>query len=80
MAAQKTDEQLLTEVAALAEPLGASAIGIGPDAVAVMGDARFYGPCVFVKFPAGYSMEEIGRLSTLITNTVTGISRVMMEI
>ncbi|HWB33750.1 MAG TPA: hypothetical protein VG753_00280 [Candidatus Paceibacterota bacterium] len=78
---KKTDpSELIDAVQRLVEPLGCSVTGLGPDAVAVMGDARFYGPSVFVRFPKDCSMDEVSRISTRITNEVKGIARVMMEI
>lgn len=68
------------EVTKVLKGTGCVVTGFGPDSVAVMGDARFYGPCVFVRFPSGTTMERVAILSNKITNEVPGISRVMMEI
>ena len=76
----ETDEELLARVQAVIGPLGCTATDIGPKSVAVMGDARFYGPSVFVQFPEASSMDEIAHISTKITNEVKGIARVVMEV
>ena len=75
-----TDAELLAKVNVLLEPLGCKATDLGPDSVGVQGDARFYGPCVFVDFPSEMEWEEISKISTRITNEVPGISRVMRNI
>jgi len=59
---------------------GCTVVGIGPHSVAVMGDARFYGPSIIIKFPYGTSVEEMGKISTKITNEIKGISRVLAEV
>lgn len=71
---------LLAEVQTLVGPFGAVATALGYNSVAVMGDARFYGPTVIVKFPPSMSIEACGLLSTRITNEIPGIARVLMEI
>lgn len=75
-----TDEELLAKVNVVVLPFGCTATDIGPDAVAVKGDARATGPSVLVTFPDGMSMEHIGRISTKITNEVREVSRVLMNI
>lgn len=59
---------------------GCTVVGLGPHSVAVMGDARFYGPCVIVRFAPWHTTVEVTHLSTKITNEVRGISRVLREV
>lgn len=74
------DLLLAAEVDRLIEPWGCKVTGIGPDAVAVMGDARAYAPSVIIRVPPGTDQSEIGRISNEITNKVRGVARVMMDI
>lgn len=73
-------EDLVAQVEAMLAYTGAEVIGLGPDSVAVMGDSRFYGPSIVIKFPPGTTNEKIAEISTKITNEVKGISRVLIEI
>ena len=73
------DRFLIDSVRRVVEPYGCLVIGLGPEAVNVIGDARAYQPCVIVEFPAGMAWEEIGRISTDVTNRVR-VSRVLMQI
>lgn len=72
------DAALLDKVKAIAEPHSVTVIGLGPEAVNVMGDARAYLPSVIVRFPLGMSWEDIDEISRSITNNVR-VSRVLME-
>ena len=71
---------LLAKVNELISPYGCKVTELGPASVGVQGDARVYGPSVYVLFPINTSHEEISRISTEITNKVSGITRVLMEI
>ncbi len=71
---------LAAEIDRLIEPWGCKVTGFGPNAVAVMGDARAYATSVIVRFPPGTDQEEIGRVSNEITNNVRGVARVLMDI
>lgn len=71
---------ILREVNDLIEPLGCIATGLGPNAVGTKGDRRFVGPSVYVRFKEGMNLNEIGEISTRITNNVRGVSRVLAEI
>ena len=73
------DSDIIRQINAIINEYGCEASGLGPDAVNVQGDARTYLPCVYVTFPPDMDWEEIGRISTLITNRVR-VSRVLMEI
>lgn len=73
-------DELLAKINKVIQPFGCVATELGPYAVAVMGDDRFYGPSVFVTFSIAMNMEEVGKISTKITNEVHGISRVLMNI
>ena len=75
-----TDEELLSRVNEVIKPFGCIATDLGPDGVGVQGDARVYGPSVFVSFPPHTNNEDISRISNKITNEVPGITRVLMNI
>jgi hypothetical protein len=70
---------LLAGVEAVVRPHGCRVVGIGPEAVNVVGDARAYVPAVVVAFPSGMGWEEVGRISSDVTNRVR-VSRVLMEV
>jgi GMP synthase PP-ATPase subunit len=74
------DALLVAEIDRLIKPWGCKVTGIGPDAVAVMGDARVYAASVIVQVPSDTDHEEIARISNAITNNVRGVARVMMNI
>ena len=74
------EKELLDRVNHLIEPHKCRAIEIGPDSVGVKGDARAYGPSVFVRFPPYMSPEQVKVISTEITNKIPEISRVLQEI
>lgn len=74
------ERELLAKVQSVVQPFGCIATELGPNSVGVMGDARFYGPSVYITFPPNISMEEVSRISTRITNEIPGISRVLMNI
>mgnify|MGYP003395353037 CR=1 FL=1 len=74
------NEKLLAEVNAVIEPLSCKATDIGPESVGVQGDARVYKPVVFVTFPIEMTMDEIGKISTMVTNQISGVSRVLMNV
>lgn len=73
----KAEQRLLTKTRELIEPLGCRVIGLGPQAVGVLGDAREVGIAIVVRFCEG---ADIGTISTMITNRVRGITRVLMAI
>jgi GMP synthase PP-ATPase subunit len=75
------DEQaLLEQVNNVVRPHGCEATDLGPDSVGVQGDARAYGPSVYVTFPEDMSPEKVSEISTEITNRVRGITRVLRHI
>ena len=74
------EEEILEKVRAVVEPFDCVVTGLGPDSVGVKGDARFYGPSVYVKFPKDMDWEKISEVSTSITNNVPEISRVLMDV
>jgi len=74
------EENLLEQVQKVVEEFGCTATDLGPDAVGVKGDARFYGPSVYVTFPPEMTPEQISHVSTEITNRVQGVSRVLMNV
>jgi hypothetical protein len=61
-------------------PMGCCVTAIGPSAVGVQGDARTYGLSVIVNFPLDTTKEQILDVSTLITNRVGRVTRVLMDI
>lgn len=71
---------LAAQVEKILAGTGCTLAGFGPDSVAVMGDARFYGPSVCISVPPWIDMEQVGRLSSRITNEVKGVSRVLVEV
>lgn len=71
--------ELLVGVSAVVRPHGCAVVGLGPEAVNVVGDARAYVPAVVVAFPADMDHETIARISTEVTNRVR-VSRVLMEV
>lgn len=75
-----TNEALLVSINDFLRPYGCVITGIGPYAVAVKGDARFYGPSVFVAFPQEMPGDQIAEISNRITNRFPEISRVLCDI
>lgn len=75
-----SDDDLLQQVNNVIGKHGCVATDIGPDAVGVMGDARYVGAAVFVNFPGDMEHATISQISNEITNKVRGIARVLMEI
>jgi len=76
---QKAAQQraLVARIDALVSPYGCRVTGLGSPAVGVQGDARTYGLSVVIRTPDVQRMMEI---STLITNRVQEITRVLMDI
>jgi len=75
-----SDEELLAEVNEVAAPFDCVTTELGPKSVGVQGDGRVFWPCVYVACPSHMSLEEIGAVSTKITNEVRGISKVLTYI
>ena len=73
-------DKLLSKVNLVVQRHGCRATEIGPDTVGIKGDARVYGPCVFVKFGSHLTPEQVKEVSTEITNKVHEIVRVLQEI
>lgn len=71
------EKSLIEQSQELIAPHGCKVTGLGPDAVAVMGDARSVGLAIVVSIPDGVDFDMI---STLITNRVRGIARVLRDI
>lgn len=71
---------LVEQIDALIRPLGCRLVGIGPGAVGVQGDARTYGISVVIRFPSEVSTQYATDISTLITNRVGAVTRVLAEI
>ncbi len=72
----ETELALIKEVNDLIEPFGVVS-GLGPNAVAVMGDGRSVGASVTIRFTSNANIAE---LSTMITNRVRGVARVLMDV
>ena len=79
-ASTTSDSVLLAQVHEIVSEYGGTATDLGPDSVGVQGDARFYGPCVYISLPSGMSHDRIAYISNRITNEVRGISRVLLNI
>ncbi|OGC80715.1 hypothetical protein A2943_02395 [Candidatus Adlerbacteria bacterium RIFCSPLOWO2_01_FULL_51_16] len=73
-------EDLLTSVKRAVAGMECEVLCLGPDSVAVMGDARFYGPSVIIKFHSGITAVREAEIATKITNDVEGISRVLAQV
>ena len=70
----------VAEVDALVHPFGCRITGIGPSAVGVQGDARTYGVAVFIRFSTDASIEQATEVSTLITNRISRVTRVLRDL
>lgn len=55
-------------------------VGLGPLAVGVQGDARTYGIAVVLRFLPDTSSRHIGEVSNEVTNRVSEVTRVLMDI
>ncbi len=80
MSSLEDDKKLFTAINAIIAPYGCVAFGIGPEAVAVMGDGRVVSESILVRFPRDPSPELITTVSTAITNRVRGITRVVQDV
>ena len=74
------EDAIVARVQELVGPFGCQVSGVGPESVAVMGDARAVGISLTVRFPKGTAHQEIARISNKITNEVRGVTRVLMDI
>ena len=77
---ERSPQEIQIDIEGVLKGTRCSFCGFGPNAVAVMGDARFYGPSIFVKFASTMTKEQIGAMSNRLTNEVRDIARVMMEV
>lgn len=75
---ERSEAIILADIAARIGDYG-EVIGLQANAVAVKGDARQYGPTVMVRFSANVDDERRAELSTLITNQVPEITRVLVD-
>jgi hypothetical protein len=73
----KAEKALIDQTNELIRPLGCEVTGLGPEAVAVMGDARSVGKAIVVTIPDGV---DVYMISALITNRVRGIARVLLDV
>ena len=73
-------ERIIREVNQVLKESRSRVVELSAPAVAVLGDARFYGPTIIVRFNPRLTMEEIGKLATRIINEVKGLSRVLAEV
>lgn len=74
----RTEAEIVAHVAAVIGEYG-EVLGLQANAVAVKGDARYYGPTVMVRFSANVDHERRAELSTLVTNQVPEITRVLVD-
>lgn len=79
---QKRAQQraIVEKIDALVRPMGCHVAAIGPSAVGVQGDARTYGISVIINFPLDATDEAVSEVSTLITNRVGQVTRVLRDI
>lgn len=75
---KRSEATILADVAAVIKEYG-EVLGLQAHAVAVKGDARQYGPTVMVRLSANVDHERRSELSTLITNQVPEITRVLVD-
>lgn len=73
-------ERIIREATEVLKESRSTVVELSAPAVAVLGDARFYGPTIIVRFNPRLTMEEIGALATRIVNEVKGLSRVLAEV
>jgi GMP synthase PP-ATPase subunit len=73
-------QAIIAQIDTVVRPLGCRLVGIGPGAVGVQGDARTYGISVVIRFPEAVSAEHASHVSTLITNRVSAVTRVLQDI
>jgi GMP synthase PP-ATPase subunit len=78
----KTAERqaLIQRIGSVIRPMGCRVVAIGPSAVGVQGDARTYGISVIIRFPIDVSAEQAMHVSTLLTNRVHEVTRVLQDI
>lgn len=74
----RTEAEIVAHVAAVIGEYG-EVLGLQANAVAVKGDGRQYGPTVMVRLSANVDHERRSELSTLITNQVPEITRVLVD-
>ena len=78
--AKKAERILVEKVNRVVAPYGGTVVGLGPSAVGVQGDARTYGRAVIIGFPAESDPTLISEVSTQVTNKVSQITRVLMDV
>lgn len=74
----KAEAHLIAQANALLSPYGCRVVGLGAEAVGVLGDARAVGVSVVIGF--GEQDVDIGVISNMITNRVRGVTRVLMDV
>ena len=73
----KDEKRIIKETNKLIKPFGCEVVGLGPLAVGVMGDARSVGVAIEIKI---IEDVDISMISTMITNKVKGVARVLLSI
>jgi len=73
----KDEKRIIKMANELIHPLGCEVTGLGSEAIGVLGDARSVGIAIIVKVAEGL---DVGVMSTMITNRVRGVTRVLMDI
>ncbi len=68
---------LVAQINLLVQPYGCRVTGLGAPAVGVQGDARTYGLSVVLRYD---DFERMMEVSTLVTNRVREVTRVLMDI
>lgn len=71
------ERRLVEQVNQLIVPHGCRVTGLGPQAVGVLGDAREVGVAVIVQIGKN---ADAGTISSMVTNRVRGVTRVLMDV
>jgi hypothetical protein len=73
-------KRLVAATNTLIRPLGCEVTGTGPDAVGSQGDDRSVALSITITIPATMNVMRAMEISSLITNRVRGIGRVLIDI
>lgn len=74
----KAEAKLIAQSNALLAPHDCKVIGLGANAVGVLGDARAVGVSVIIGL--GDENVDISTISNLVTNRVKGVTRVLLNV
>ena len=76
----ESERMLLAQANEILKEYGGRVTGIAPQAVGVQGDERTYEVGITITLPPGLSNETIAMISTLLTNRVREINRVLLDV